>query len=167
MVKKSTTGKLLGKRLHRDIFVDFCRPSVTVHRHRKCKSVINILQTICHVSAIFISTLGVPCAIQNFDGKELKNKWWRCTLKQSMQLVHVPLSSWHNAVLGTQLVKVCYYSTTHSSAHSSQGSHVSPALDRLLGLPLQVWLTGLEKDGPPTSSPSHPPQSTLLLLGDV
>ena len=27
------------------------------------------------------------------------NKWWRCTLKQSMQLVHVSLSSWHNAVL--------------------------------------------------------------------
>ena len=26
-------------------------------------------------------------------------------LKQSIQLVHVPLSSWHNAVLGTQLDK--------------------------------------------------------------
>ena len=25
------------------------------------------------------------------------------------QLVHVPLSSWHNAVLGTQLGKVCHY----------------------------------------------------------
>ena len=24
------------------------------------------------------------------------NKWWR--LKQSIQLVHVPLSSWHNGV---------------------------------------------------------------------
>ena len=68
---------------------------------------------------------------------------------QSVQLVHVPLSSWHNAVLGTQLSKVCYYSITHSSA-SSQGSHVSPALDRLPALPLQVWLTGLEQDGPPT-----------------
>ena len=32
------------------------------------------------------------------------NKWWR--LKQSIQLVHVPLSSWHNAALGTQLGKV-------------------------------------------------------------
>ena len=64
------------------------------------------------------------------------NKWWR--LKQSIQLVHVPLSSWHNAVLGTQLDKVCYYSITHSSAPPSQNSHVSPALDRLPALPLQV-----------------------------
>ena len=70
------------------------------------------------------------------------NKWWR--LKQSIQLVHVPLSSWHNAVLGTQLGKVCYYSITHSSASPSQGSHVSPALDRLPALLLQVWLTGLQ-----------------------
>ena len=77
------------------------------------------------------------------------NKWWSCTVKQSMQLVHVPLSSWHNAVLGTQLAKVCYYGTTHSSA-SSQGSHVSPALHRLPALPLQIWLTELEQDGPPT-----------------
>ena len=96
------------------------------------------------------------------------NKRWRCTLKQSMQLVHVPLSSWHNAVLGTQLVKVCYYSTTHSSAPPSQGSHVSPVLDRLPAQPLQVCLTGLEQDGPPTAnSSSQPPQSTLLLLGGV
>ena len=70
------------------------------------------------------------------------NKWLR--LKQSIQLVHVPLSSWHNAVLGTQLCKVCYYSITHSSACSSQSSHVSPALDRSLALPLQVWLRGLD-----------------------
>ena len=63
---------------------------------------------------------------------------------QSVQLVHVPLSSWHNAVLGTQLDKVCYYSRTHSSAPCSQSSHVSPALDRLPVLPLQVWLTGLD-----------------------
>ena len=70
------------------------------------------------------------------------NKRWR--LKQSIQLVHVPLSSWHNAVLGTQLGKVCYYSITHSSAPSSQGSHISPALDRLPALPLQVSLTGLD-----------------------
>ena len=75
-------------------------------------------------------------------------------LKQSIQLVHVPLSSWHNAVLGTQLGKVCYYSITHSSAPSSQSSHVSPALDRLLALSLQVWLTGLEQDGVPTSNSS-------------
>ena len=78
------------------------------------------------------------------------NKRWR--LKQSIQLVHVPLSSWHNAVLGTQLGKVCYYSITHSSASPSQGSHVSPALDRLPALPLQVWLTELEQDGHPTSN---------------
>ena len=85
----------------------------------------------------------VPITVWN----ALLNKWWR--LKQSIQLVHVPLSSWHNAVLGTQLGKVCYYSITHSSA-SSQSSHVSPALDRLPALPLQVWLTGLDQDGPPT-----------------
>ena len=68
------------------------------------------------------------------------NKWWR--LKQSIRLVHLSLSSWHNAVLGTQLGKVCYYSTTHSSAPPLLGSHVSPALDRLPALPLQVWSTG-------------------------
>ena len=84
------------------------------------------------------------------------NKGWR--LKQSIQLVHVPLSSWHNAVLGTQLGKVCYYSITHSSA-SSQGSHVSPALDRRPELPLQIWSTGLDV-GPPTTS-SQPLQSIL------
>ena len=79
------------------------------------------------------------------------NKWWR--LKQSIQLVHVPLSSWHNAVLGTQLGKVCYYSITHSSAPCSQGSHVSPTLDRLPALSLQVWLTGPEQDGSSTPTP--------------
>ena len=78
------------------------------------------------------------------------NKWLR--LKQSIQLVLVPLSSWHNAVLGTQLDKVCYYSITHSSTSSLQSSHPSPALDRLPALPLQVWLTGLDLDGPPTST---------------
>ena len=55
----------------------------------------------------------------------------------------------YNAVLGTQLVKVCYYSITHSSA----SSHVSPELDRLPALPLQVWLTGIEQDGSPTPTP--------------
>ena len=69
------------------------------------------------------------------------NKRWR--LKQSIHLVHVPLSSWHNAVLGTKLGNVCYYSITHSSA-SSQTSHVSLVLDRLPALPLQVWLGGLD-----------------------
>ena len=64
------------------------------------------------------------------------NKWW--TLKQSIQLVHGPLSSWHNAVLGTQLGKVCYLSITHSSAPSSQSGHVPPALDRLPAPLLQV-----------------------------
>ena len=86
---------------------------------------------------------------------------------QSVQLVHVPLSSWHNAALGTQLGKVCYYSKTHASTPSSQSSHVSPALDRLPALLLQVWLTGLDEDGPPTTTPSQPPQSILLLLGGV
>ena len=70
------------------------------------------------------------------------NKWWR--LKRSIQLVHVPLSSWNNAVFGKQLGKVCYYSITHSSAPPSHGSHASPALDRSPALPLQVWLTGLD-----------------------
>ena len=79
------------------------------------------------------------------------NKWWR--LKQSIQLVHVPLSSWHNAVFGTQLGKVCCYSITHSSAPSSHGSHVSPTLDRLPALSLQVWSTGPEQDGSSTPTP--------------
>ena len=72
--------------------------------------------------------------------------------KQSMQLVHVSLSSCHSAVLGTQLGKVCYYSITHSSAPPSHGSHVSPAFEQLPALPQQVSLTGLDKDGPPTPS---------------
>ena len=78
----------------------------------------------------------------------------RLRLKQSIQLVHVSLSSWHNAVLGKQLDKVCYYSITHSSVPSSQTSHVSPTLDRLPALPLQVLVTGLEQDGP--STPTTP-----------
>ena len=52
------------------------------------------------------------------------------------------LSTWHNAVLKTHLDKVFYYSMTHSSASPSQGSHVSPALDRLRAPLLEVWLTG-------------------------
>ena len=58
------------------------------------------------------------------------------------------------AVLVTQLVKVCYYSITHYSAPSSQGCHVSPALDRLPALPLQVSLTGFDQDGPPSAASS-------------
>ena len=50
--------------------------------------------------------------------------------------------------------KVCYHSITYSSA-SPHGSRVAPALDRLPALPLQVWLTELEQDGPPIpTSPS-------------
>ena len=72
-----------------------------------------------------------------------------------MQLVHVSLSSCHSAVLGAQLGKMCYYSITHPSAPSSHGSHVPPAFEWLPALPLQVSLTGLDKDGPPTpTSPS-------------
>ena len=83
-----------------------------------------------------------------------------------MQLVHASLSSCHSAVLGTQLGKVCYYSITHSSAPHTHGSHVSPALEWLPALPLQVLLTELDKDGTPTHPP-QPPQSTLLMLGGV
>ena len=83
------------------------------------------------------------------------NKWWRCTLKQSMQWVYVSLSSCHSAVLGTELGKECYYGITHSSAPSSHGSRVSGAFEWLPALPLHVLLTGLDKDSPPTpSSPS-------------
>ena len=49
--------------------------------------------------------------------------------------------------------KVCYYSITHSS-DSSHGSHVSLALQWLPAILPQVWLTGLEQDGPPTSTTS-------------
>ena len=84
------------------------------------------------------------CALHDLvpptDWNATLNKWWR--LKQSIQLVHLPLSSWHNAVLRTQLGKVCYYSITHSSAFPPHGSHVSPSLDSLPALSLQVWLTG-------------------------
>ncbi len=62
----------------------------------------------------------------------------------------------HNVVLGTQFGKVCYYGKTHPSVPPSQGSHVSPALDRLLALTLQVWSTGLEQDSTPTSDVSSP-----------
>ena len=48
--------------------------------------------------------------------------------------------------------KVCYYSITHSSASSSLDSRVAPAFDRLPALPLRVWLTGVEQDGPPIST---------------
>ena len=101
------------------------------------------------------------CACVQMCEVSLPHKAWSAPLnkcgnvhtKQSMQVVHVSLSSWHNAVLGTQLAKVCYYSITHSSAPSSHGSHVSLALQRLPALPPQVWLTGLQQDSPPTTSP--------------
>ena len=55
----------------------------------------------------------------------------------------------HSAVLGAQLIKVCYYSITHSLA-PPHGSHVPPALEWLPALFQQGWLRGLEKDGTPT-----------------
>ena len=93
---------------------------------------------------------------------------WRCKFKS----VEKCESGWSKVqyICDTIMLilkdKVYYYSITHSSA-SSQSIHVSPALDRLPALPLQVWLTGLQQDGPPTSIPSQPPQSTLLLSGGV
>ena len=77
---------------------------------------------------------------------------WRC----KFEYVEKCDSGWSkvqyicDTIMLTLKVKVCYYSITHSSA-SSLGSRVAPALDRLPALPLQVWLTGLEQDGPPTS----------------
>ena len=93
---------------------------------------------------------------------------WRCKFES----VEKCESGWSkvqyvcDTIMLTLKDKVCYYSITHSSA-SSHGSHVSLALQRLPALPLQVWLTGLQQDGPPISTPSQPPQSTLLLLGGV
>ena len=93
---------------------------------------------------------------------------WRCKFES----VEKCESGWSkvqyvcDTIMLTLKDKVCYYSITHSSA-SSQSSHVSLALDRLPALPLQVWLTGLDQDGPPTSTSSQPPHSTLLLSGGV
>ena len=67
---------------------------------------------------------------------------------QSMQLVDVSLSSSHSAVLGTQLVKGYI---THSSA-PPHNSHVPPALEWLPALLPEVWSTGLEQGGTPTST---------------
>ena len=78
---------------------------------------------------------------------------WRCT-RESVDKCE---SGWSkvqyvcDTIALTLKDKVCYYSITHSSV-SSQGSHVSLALQRLPALPLQVWLTGLEQDGPATST---------------
>ena len=102
-----------------------------------------------HCKSICMSMCVRATLVTQFGMDSSANKWWR--LKQSIQLVHVSLSSWHNAVLGTQLGKVCYYSITHFSAPSSQSSHISPALDRLPALPLQDWLTGLQSNFLPTS----------------
>ena len=81
---------------------------------------------------------------------------WKCKFKS----VEECDSGWTkvqyicDTIMLTLKDKVCYYSITHSSA-PSQGSHVFSALDRLPALPLRVWLTGLEQDGPPTpASPS-------------
>ena len=94
---------------------------------------------------------------------------WRCKFESVKKCE----SGWSkvqyvcDTIMLTSEDKVCYYSITHSSA-SSHGSHVSLALQRLPALPPQVWLTGLQQDSSPTStSPSSPPQSTLLLLGGV
>ena len=77
-------------------------------------------------------------------------KWQRCTLKQSMQLVHAcatvklaKCSTWNTTCQSVLLEQ------THSSA-SSQGSQIYAALYRLPVLPPQVWLTGIEQDGSPT-----------------
>ena len=91
---------------------------------------------------------------------------WRCKFES----VEKCESGWSkikyvcDTIMLTLKDKVCYYCITHSSAFS-HGSDVSLALQRLPALPLQVWLTGLQQDGPPTSTPSQPPQSTLLLIG--
>ena len=77
---------------------------------------------------------------------------WRCKFES----VEKCDSGWSkvqyacDTIMLTLKDKVCYYSITHSSG-SLLGSHVPPALDRLPALPLQVWLTGLEQDGLPTS----------------
>ena len=95
--------------------------------------------------------VGVRTCVYVHDQFQFSHRF-KCIVKQTdMQLVHVPLSSWHNAAFGTQLGKVCYYSITHPSASPLQGSHVSPALDGFPALHLQVWLTGCDEDGPPTS----------------
>ena len=59
----------------------------------------------------------------------------------------------YDTIMLTLKDKVCYYSITHSSAYSSLDCCVAPAFDRLPALPLRVWLTGLEQDGPPIPSP--------------
>ena len=79
---------------------------------------------------------------------------WRCNFES----VEKCESGWSkvqyvcDTIMLTLKYKVCYYSITHSSA-SLNGSHVSVALQRLPALPLQVWLTGLQQDSPPTSPP--------------
>ena len=76
---------------------------------------------------------------------------WRCKFES----VEKCESGWSkvqyvcDTVMLTLKDQVCYYSITNALA-SSLGSRVAPELDRLSTLPLQVWLTGLEQDGPPT-----------------
>ena len=82
---------------------------------------------------------------------------WRCKFES----VEKCESGWskvqyiYDTIMLTLRDKVCYYSITHSSA-PSHGSRVAPALDRLPALPLQVWLTVLEQDAPPTPTSSPP-----------
>ena len=79
---------------------------------------------------------------------------WRCKLKS----VEKCESGWSKVqyvcdnIMLTLKDEVCCYSITHSSASSSHGSHVFLALEWLPAIPLQVWLTGFEQDGPPTSA---------------
>ena len=83
---------------------------------------------------------------------------WRCKFES----VEKCESGWSkvqyvcDTIMLTLKDKVCYYSITHSSASSPapHGSHVSSALEWLPALPPQVWLTGLQQDGPATSGPS-------------
>ena len=78
---------------------------------------------------------------------------WRCKFES----VEKCESGWSkvqyvcDTIMLTLKDKVCYYSITHSLA-SSHGSRVSLALQRLPAIPPQVWLTGLEQDGPPIRS---------------
>ena len=80
---------------------------------------------------------------------------WRCKYES----VKKSESGWSkvqyvcDTIMLTLKYKVCYYSITHTSDSSSLDCRVAPAFDRLPALPLRVWLTGLQQDGPPIPSP--------------
>ena len=95
---------------------------------RECVTYVCVIKSVC---------TSVDMSIHHTTWSAFLNKGWRCTLIQSMQLVHVSLSSCHSAVLGTQLGIVCYYSITHSSA-PSHARHVPAALEWFPALPLQI-----------------------------